>query len=138
VNILLVDDNPMDIFVIRDLFANSGMDLQIRAETNGPDTLTYLSDLEKSGEEKGPALVIMDLNLPKLSGFEVLRRIRNMEKWSKMPVIIVTSSLSDHDRDMAGQLGATAYFRKPMDLDTYAKLMVLVREALHAREAGTS
>ncbi len=128
----------MDVFVIKDLFAKSGLELEIRAETNGPDALTYLSELDQLGAEEGPALVILDLNLPRLSGFEVLRRLRNMTRWSKTPVIIVTSSSIEHDRDTAWRLGATEYFRKPTDLETYGMLVGLVRRVLNLPGARVS
>jgi DNA-binding response OmpR family regulator len=77
-----------------------------------------------------PALILLDLNLPKVTGFEVLAAIRDDARLANVPVIVVTSSDSTEDMKTIHDLGATAYFRKPHDLDQFMRLSDVVKAAL--------
>jgi two-component system, chemotaxis family, response regulator Rcp1 len=129
-HVLLVEDNPTDIFVISKILAESGLDLKIQVAKDGQEALQYFESL--AGDESGacPSLVLLDLNLPKVDGFEVLRQLRRDSRCDRMPVVIVTSSSAQEDRDTARQLRADAYFRKPADLSAYMELGRLVRSIL--------
>ena len=170
--LLLVEDNPTDIFVIGELLEKSGLNPTLQIANNGYEALQYLEDLVPSCKSsrthlwggpsacaglpaplfcdanfcklvlaKGeypscPALVLLDLNLPKVAGIEVLRHLRNSTPCSRTPVIVVTSSTAEADRTAVERLGADAYFQKPTSLTAYMELTQLIRRFLGALEEG--
>lgn len=123
---LLVEDNDPDIYVIRELLLQCAVPIDLHIMRDGAAALAYLDD-EKN---ECPKLVLLDLNLPKLGGIDVLRRMRSGQRCGKIPVIVVSSSDSDIDRNAARSLGAHAYFQKPSDLKTYSSLADIVLRSL--------
>jgi CheY-like chemotaxis protein len=107
----------------------SGLRVQLQTADNGQEALLLL---EETGDEefRCPALVLLDLNLPRISGLEVLRRLRSGERCRGTPVIVVTSSSAEEDRLAAERLGANAYFEKPADLASYRELAEVIRKVL--------
>jgi two-component system response regulator len=114
--ILLVEDNPDDVaLTLRALKSNNITNDVVIAE-DGAKALDYLFGADGSGGSDGPpAVVLLDLKLPKMNGLEVLRRIRSEERTRLLPVVILTSS--DEERDVIDgySLGANSYVRKPVD-----------------------
>jgi CheY-like chemotaxis protein len=114
--ILLVEDNPDDVaLTLRALKSNNITNDVVIAE-DGAKALDYLFGADGSGGSDGPpAVVLLDLKLPKINGLEVLRRIRSEERTRLLPVVILTSS--DEERDVIDgySLGANSYVRKPVD-----------------------
>jgi CheY-like chemotaxis protein len=131
---LLVEDNPADIFVIKEVVEGSGLNLTLRIASNGEDALRYLQDLEGSENPACPAIVLLDLNLPKVGGLEILRHLRNSSPCRHTPVIIVTSSTAAADRIAVQRLGAQAYFQKPNKLAAYRELGQLMKRILGPAE----
>jgi two-component system response regulator len=103
-----------------------GLDLDLHVASDGQDALQYLEAVAGDDSAPCPALVLLDLNLPKVGGTEVLSRLRS-GPCKRTPVIIVTSSGATADRAVAQRLGADAYFEKPADLRSYKELANLVR-----------
>ncbi|MBI2922668.1 MAG: response regulator [Planctomycetes bacterium] len=122
--ILLVEDNPDDeLLTLRALEIN-----QIRNEVvvarDGEEALDYLLGRGAwAGRDprRIPALVLLDLNLPKLSGLEVLRRLRSDDRTRLAPVVILTSSKEEQDRFSGYSLGANSYIRKPVDFARFTE-----------------
>ena len=137
-SLLLVDDNPTDVFVIKQLLAASGLNVRVYVETNGHDALKHLQAIEKDEFAIPTALVILDLNLPKVNGFAVLNEMRSVARWRDTPVIVITSSCAESDRAKALRLGAAAFFHKPADLETYAELPKLIRRVLRSQGETSS
>ena len=127
---LLVEDNETDVFVIREVLKRSGLNYQLRVATDGQDALRYLDEMAADEKSPGPALVLLDLNVPKVAGLEVLRRLRSRPQFSRTRVVVVSSSDAESDRDAARRLGAEAYFRKPQDLAAYMELANVIRDLL--------
>jgi CheY-like chemotaxis protein len=125
--VLLVEDNPMDVFIIGEILRESGLDVQLEVVKDGQAALCYLDDAGGQDAPAVPDLLLLDLNLPKVPGIEVLRRLRNDPKLRAMPVVIVTSSMAPPDRIATQQLGAAGYFQKPNDLNAYRRLVDIVR-----------
>jgi DNA-binding response OmpR family regulator len=90
--------------------------------------------MDREDRSPCPALILLDLNLPKVAGFEVLRELRSGLRCNRTPVIVITSSSSDGDRVMARRLGADEYFQKPADLAAYSELETIVRRVLGAAQ----
>jgi CheY-like chemotaxis protein len=81
-----------------------------------------------------PDLLLLDLNLTRRTGLEILERLRNSSRCPNIPVIVVTSSDLPSDRDMASSLGVVEYFQKPMDLDQYMKIGLFIKEVLRKQQ----
>jgi chemotaxis family two-component system response regulator Rcp1 len=130
IRILLAEDNDGDIFLIR-----RALDMHI-----GPYDLLLAKDgeeamrmLERANEDEcnpGPDFAVLDLNLPRRTGIQVLERLRNTPKCARAPVIIFTSSDSPQDKSEAFRLGANQYFKKPTNLAGFMKLGEMVRDIL--------
>jgi two-component system response regulator len=115
--ILLVEDNPDDVELTRRAFANSNLANELVVASDGEAALELLQ-----GENRlVPALVLLDLKLPKIDGLEVLRRIRADERTKLYPVVIMTSSREESDLVRGYQGGANSYIRKPVDFEQFVK-----------------
>ena len=103
------------------------MDVHIVAD--GELAIDFIARAATDPETPAPDVMLLDLNLPKVDGFEVLRRVRAIEKFKSIPVIIVTSSDSPGDRSEAAKLGAS-YFRKPVSYEEFIKIGGVLRSFL--------
>jgi CheY-like chemotaxis protein len=128
--VLLVEDNPTDVFVIKEALDASGLKLDVRIVSDGQDALRYLQ-LAGTGKAPCPALILLDLNIPKVAGIEVLRHLRTNSRCRHTPVIVVTSSTAETDRAAVERFGAEAYFQKPKNLAAYMELAPLVKNVLN-------
>ncbi len=128
--VLLVEDNPTDIYVISEVVEACGLSLRLEIARNGHEAIAYLQKLAGAEKLRCPELVLLDLNLPNASGFEVLRRLRNSARCKSTPVIVVSSSTADADRKAAELLGVQAYFQKPSKLSSYMRLEQLIKRYL--------
>jgi two-component system response regulator len=116
--ILLVEDNPSDEKLTLLAFKKSGVSNDIHVVRDGAAALDYLfATGEHASREPNalPAIVLLDLNLPKISGLEVLRHIRGTEATKTLPIVVLTSSKEEEDIVASYALGANAYVRKPVD-----------------------
>lgn len=127
--ILVIEDNPADVHLIREALAESGLFCEIEAIDDGELAQTHLIAVEAE-QRAQPDVVLLDLNLPKVSGDTLLRRIRQSNSLGRLPVIVLTSSDSPRDRGEAERLGATAYIRKPSNLDEFLAIGGEVRRTL--------
>ena len=122
--LLLVEDNPDDVELTRRAFARSNITTQLVVVTDGDAALHYLF---ATGPHAGrdptamPRAVLLDLNLPKVSGLEVLRRIRATEATCRLPVIVLTTSREERDIISSYDLGANSYVRKPVDFAQFVE-----------------
>lgn len=126
--ILLVEDNVGDVFLVRRALEKNGLKYDLTVADNGEMALQLLDLAAKGLPEQAPELVLLDLNLPKITGTQILTHIRETDGLSSMPVIILTSSDSPVDRELALSLGANLYFRKPTDLQSFMNLGQLVEQ----------
>ncbi|MBU8892334.1 MAG: response regulator [Bacteroidales bacterium] len=116
--ILLVEDNPDDIELVLLAFQSGNIANEIDIVKDGEEALDYLFCKEKYKDrhcDEVPALVLLDLNLPKVSGLEVLKEIRANKKTSLLPVVIFTSSNQEKDITESYKLGANSFIQKPVD-----------------------
>jgi two-component system response regulator len=128
--ILLVEDNPTDIFVINQILHATGLTLDVRIAKDGQEASAVLEELGRDESIRCPSIVLLDLHLPKIDGFQVLRQLRSAPRCNRTPVVIVTSSGAEEDRATAQDLKADAYFRKPANLQAYTELGDVVKQLL--------
>ncbi|HMP76490.1 MAG TPA: response regulator [Kiritimatiellia bacterium] len=113
-HILLVEDNPDDELLTLRALKKNNISNEVRVARDGLEALQLLMQ-----EPQLPALVLLDLRLPKLEGIEVLRRIRADKRTRLCPVVILTSSKEDQDLLQSYSLGANSYIRKPVDFSQF-------------------
>jgi two-component system, response regulator len=122
--ILLVEDNPSDIELTRRAFERSRIGNNLVVVQDGQEALDYLrregpyAALDAATE---PAVILLDLKLPKIPGLEVLRRIRGDQRTRRLPVVILTSSNEEQDVAAGYDFGVNSYIRKPVDFNQFAK-----------------
>ena len=117
--ILLVEDNPDDEALTLRAMRKSGIAYAIDVVRDGAEAIDYLLG-EGSAERPQPALVLLDIKLPKVDGLEVLQRIRAEKRTSLLPVVILTTSQEEQDIARGYRLGANSYIHKPVDFVRFA------------------
>ncbi len=121
--ILLVEDNRDDILLIERVFNKSKLSdkFDLVVAQDGNQAVSYLKDLKQ--KEILPMILLLDLKLPRVDGFEVLHRIRKNEKTQLIPVIVFTTSKEEKDITKAYLLGANSYVRKPIDSEKFISVL---------------
>lgn len=125
-NILLVEDDPDDVALTLRAFEQGNIANEVVVVRDGVEALEYLVAEEgsvASGDEPPPALVLLDLQLPRVDGMEVLRRIRENRRTRTIPVVILTSSRHEEDVVEGFESGANSYIRKPVDFAEFTGVM---------------
>jgi CheY-like chemotaxis protein len=128
-DILIVEDNSADVYLIRTALESAGIRARVHLARDGEQAMRYFDQLDGSAERPCPALVILDINLPKRHGGEVLQYMKG-HKCAGSLVLVVSTSDSARDREEMARLGATGYFHKPSEYGEFMKLGGLVRELL--------
>jgi two-component system, response regulator len=122
--VLLVEDNPSDVGLTRRAFKKHRIRNELVVVEDGQEALDYLFGAGAyAGRDTSemPAVILLDLKLPKVEGLEVLKSIRAHDLTRRLPVVILTSSREDQDVAMSYDLGANSYIRKPVDFHQFAE-----------------
>jgi two-component system, response regulator len=122
--ILLVEDNPSDVELTKRALQRNHILNEIIVAEDGQEALDFLGGTGKyAGRDLSlmPAVILLDLKLPKLDGLDVLKRIRAEERTHRLPVVILTSSKEEQDIAMSYDLGVNSYIRKPVDFEHFAE-----------------
>ena len=125
--ILLVEDNPMDVDLTLEAFREQGVANPITVCRDGEEALQYLSEHGLASDPLLPALVLLDLHLPKVDGIEVLRQARHDDVWKRVPVVVLTTSRERADVAGAYQLGVNSYLVKPIDSVAFADVVEAIK-----------
>lgn len=120
--ILLVEDDPDDVFFLQEAFKKAGLAGALRVARDGEEAVAYLL-----GKDPRPSLVLLDLKLPRRSGLEVLEWRRGEPGMTAIPVVVLTSSVSETDVRRAYELGANAYLVKPIESAAQAEMVEALR-----------
>jgi chemotaxis family two-component system response regulator Rcp1 len=129
VSILLVDDNPADVLLVREALKWHEVNSDLIVARDGDDAIRLMDEID-SKLLQCPDLVILDLNLPRKTGFEVLQRIRTSPCCGETPVIILSSSDAQSDRQKAKLLGASQYLQKPSNLHDFMSIGATLKDML--------
>jgi len=132
--IVLVEDTESDVFLIREALLRAGLAFELDVLEDGEKAMAFLAAIENDETAPLPRLIILDLNLPRVSGGRVLERVRRSSRCSAIPVFILTSSESPKDKAEIANLGATQYFRKSFSLDEFMSLGRAVRDLLEQQD----
>jgi CheY-like chemotaxis protein len=121
-NILLADDDPNDVHIVKAAFTRAGYDFPFHVVPNGEQAIAYLKGEGKYANRKKfpiPSLLLLDIKMPSIDGFEVLRWARSRPEWRVLPVIGLTNSYYGPDVNRAYDLGANSFLTKPGDFNQY-------------------
>ena len=127
--ILVVEDNPADVFLLREALRNAGLSgHSLEVISDGEQALQRLK--RDAVTQSKPKLIVLDLNLPKASGFDIVKAVRNDRNMDGTLVVTWTSSAAPKDRDILLRLGVDAHFVKPMQFDEYLQIGTRLRGML--------
>lgn len=123
--ILLIEDNPDDIELTKLAFKKHNFANEIIVVEDGQEAIDFLLGDHPEGIDKRglPEVILLDLQLPKINGHEVLKRIKNNKKTKRLPVVILTSSQEEEDIIKGYDFGANSYVRKPVDYQEFLKVV---------------
>jgi len=127
--LLLAEDNLPDALLVREAIRTENLPLDVHVAPDGQQAIEFIARAERDPDAPSPQFLLLDLNLPKVDGFEVLRRLRASEKFKAIPVLIVSSSDSPGDKSRAAEYGA-GYFRKPPNYEEFLKLGGVLKQLL--------
>jgi CheY-like chemotaxis protein len=113
INILLVEDDTLDVMDARRTLDRMNILYKMQVARNGEEGLALLRDIGSTGGDK-PDIILLDLNMPKMNGIEMLAHMRKMEEWKDTKVFVITTSEEREDKEMARKLGVSGYIVKPM------------------------
>jgi two-component system, chemotaxis family, response regulator Rcp1 len=122
IRILVVDDSPSDIWLIKEALRLTQWPVQLTIARDGAEAINYFQDRAKQDFDQ-PDLVLLDLNLPRRNGREVLAEIRSRSDAAQLPVVVLSSSNSEDDMREVYELQASAFMTKPNNLPAYVEMV---------------
>jgi two-component system, chemotaxis family, response regulator Rcp1 len=129
-SVIVVEDNATDVFMIREAIAAQQLDVELEVYQDGEAAISLIERLEEQEAEPHPRLILLDLNLPRRNGLEVLARLRSSPTCAEIPVIVMTSSAAASDRAGSEALGAVAYFQKPSEYVAFLEIGNIIESQL--------
>jgi DNA-binding response OmpR family regulator len=137
VHILLVEDNPADVELLRRAFSAAHLEYRLTVLEDGAEAMAMLKRLDGDGGEPSPDLTILDLNLPKNDGVEVLEAMRASKAFATVPVAVLSSSSSQREQARLERFRIGRYITKPADLDEFLNIGRIVKQLLAEVKTGS-
>ena len=128
--IMLVEDNDADVYLFRMALENAGLNFELIVFDDGALALAFVRREGSYADTSVPDLAVLDLNLPKKGGEEVLEAIRASQRFTNLPVVITSSSTSPRDQTKVRNLGIERYLRKPPDLADFLEIGLVLKQIL--------
>lgn len=128
VEILLVEDNPADVRLTKEALQEEKLHNNLSVVSDGAEALEFLRKKGKYAKATTPDLILLDLNLPKMDGREVLKEIKSDEELKSIPVVILTVSKAEEDVLKTYKLHANCYISKPIDLNQFSRVVKSIKE----------
>jgi CheY-like chemotaxis protein len=122
--VLLIEDNPGDVRLTREAFRDAETPIHLHVASDGVEAMAFLGRQGPHANAPRPDLILLDLNLPRVDGREVLAHIKEDDGLKSIPTIILTSSQAETDIERSYQLQANAYLCKPLQLDQFETLVM--------------
>ena len=129
-SIIVVDDNPVDVQLIRWVLDAQALPYELQVIDNGDYALDVVDHLAQQEPLRSPTIMLLDLNLPKNDGIEILEAMRANPALAGVPVAILSSSSSPHDQARVERFHISRFIAKPPDLDQYLEIGVIIRQLL--------
>ena len=123
IHVLLVEDNAADVDLTRESLASTKFDIKLSVAKDGVEAIDFLSHVGNWAEPGHPTLILLDLNLPRKDGRQVLGVLKSHDELRRIPVVILSSSDSEKDITSCYHLGANCYIVKSVDLHAYRALV---------------
>jgi two-component system, chemotaxis family, response regulator Rcp1 len=130
IRILLAEDNQADIVMVREALKTHKVPHDLDVALNGEEALSYIARMGKPDQPPCPDILLLDLNLPRADGLDVLREFRRDPACAAAPVIVISSSTAPRDREAAGAFDVAYYFAKPLSYEAFMQLGQLIKEAV--------
>jgi two-component system, chemotaxis family, response regulator Rcp1 len=128
IELLLVEDNPGDVRLTQEALKEGGLPVHLSVAYDGVEALDFLFHRGPYGKAPVPDLILLDLNLPRKNGREVLSEIKEDPDLKRIPVLVMTTSHAEQDIQKAYSLNANCYITKPMDLDEFLRIVHSIEE----------
>jgi two-component system, chemotaxis family, response regulator Rcp1 len=126
--VLLVEDSPGDVRLTKEAFRAANDGVRLHVATDGVDAMAFLNQEGAYADAPRPDLTLLDLNMPRMDGREVLARIKGDDKLKTIPTIILTTSTADEDIGTSYRLHANCYFSKPVQLEDFENLVKTIND----------
>src|SRR5438046_10189190 len=133
--VLLVEDNPRDVRLTQRAFKQAGLPHELRVVRDGDEALAYLhreGAYNEPGIAPRPDVILLDLNLPRMGGHELLREVKQDHRFRQVPIIVLTTSERPDDVRLAYDAGANAYLLKPMGVSRFTEVIGQLAQVLIA------
>lgn len=128
IKILLVEDNPADVRLATEALKEGGVESDLSVVTDGMDAINFLKKTGKFSDSPRPELILLDLNLPRKSGFDVLQVLKADPTLKSIPVIMLTTSSAEEDIAKSYSLNANCFVTKPTDLPQFLEVVKTIEE----------
>lgn len=125
--VMLVDDDEADVLLTTQMLKRGKLLLEVKVAHDGEEALRTLNGLVERGEPL-PDMILLDINMPRLNGFDTLKRMREQEALKGIPVVMLTTSDAPQDVKRVYELGANCYISKPVTFDQFQKVITLLKE----------
>lgn len=126
--VLLIEDNPGDIRLTQEAFREAGDTVHLEVVMDGVEAVAYLQKEGAYQDKPTPDLILLDLNLPKWSGKQVLEKIKNVEELKLIPVVVLTTSNASNDIIQSYGLHANCFINKPVDFESFFNVIKRIQE----------
>ncbi len=128
IEILLVEDNPADVRLTQEALKEEKLYMNLHVVNDGVEAMAFLRQEGSYAKVKQPDLILLDLNLPKKDGREVLEEIKNDKELEMIPVVVLTISKAEEDVVRSYHLHANCYITKPIDLNQFSKVVKTIKD----------
>jgi chemotaxis family two-component system response regulator Rcp1 len=126
--LLLVEDSPGDVRLTQEAFRDANQNIRLHVAWDGAEAMAFLNREGANLNAPRPDLILLDLNLPKMDGREVLAQIKDDENLKTIPTVILTTSEAEADIDKSYRLQANCYLNKPVDLEAFEALVTSIND----------
>jgi CheY-like chemotaxis protein len=126
--ILLVEDSPTDVIMTKEAFADTKPVPNLNVVKDGVEALDYLRRVGRYRDARRPDLILLDLNLPRKSGLEVLEEVKSDDALKQIPLLVLSTSKDNHDVNRAYRLHANCFITKPVEFDSFHEIVRAIRQ----------